>query len=274
MKPFKAVIAATLFLIAFRPPLEARVSLLSPWAFQERLATRMNKFDQSVNFQNGWNGVTPSGDDLDSSHILFPYQISYGVLDKLEAGASWGLQHVGRKNNSNQFGINDLVVAAKYRFFDADRSQRSPGLDAEIGFSFPTASYDKGLGTGGFGVIFGWGLVLPLDPVRMQVGMGYRLNTENSDDVRIGNVFSFNVGGSYPLKQVHKDLSLIGEIKGFNRSRTKFKRTDTEGPSVDELYLAPGASFNLPKGMRALGQLMIGLTTDASDAGFSLELQF
>ncbi|OGR86890.1 MAG: hypothetical protein A3A86_07150 [Elusimicrobia bacterium RIFCSPLOWO2_01_FULL_60_11] len=253
--------------------MEARISSLSPRAYSERLATKLHGLDPSVSVQNGWNGITPSGGDRDSGFILVPYQVTYGALEKLEVGASWGLQHVSRKNKSDQFGINDLVIAGKYRFFDADRADRSPGLDAELGFSFPTASFDKGLGTGAFGVLFGWGLALPLDPARLQVGMGYRLNGENSDDVRPGNVFSYSVGGSLPLPQIDKDFHVIGEFKGFNHSKDKLRGASI-GSDADELYLAPGAALSLPHGMRALGQVLIGLTTDSSDAGFSFELQF
>ncbi len=257
----------------FAQNLEARISILSPLGFQERGATPFQKLDQSISFQNGWSGVSPSGNDRDASFMLLPYQINYGIHDKFEIGASWGLEFLNRKDKSDQFGIHDLAVAGRYRFFDADRAERTAGLDAEFGFAFPTASFEKGLGTGAFGVIFGWGLVLPLDPVRMQVGMGYRLNTENSDDTRVGHVFSYNVGASYPLNRVHKDLTLLGELKGLNHGKNKFKG-DAVGSPADELYLAPGASYKLPKGMRVLGQVLIGLTPDASDAGFSIELQF
>jgi len=262
-----------IFLMAALPSVEAKISSLSPRAYQERLATKLHEIDHSVALQNGWNGVTPSGSDSDSSFLLIPYQVTYGVLEKLEVGCAWGLKYVGRKDKSNQFGLNDLVISGKYRFFDPNRTERTPGLDAEFGFSFPTASFDKGLGTGAFGVIFDWGLILPLDPARMQVGMGYRLNTENSDDVRLGHVFSYNMGVSFPLERVHKDFSVLGELKGFNHSKKKFKGEST-GSSSDELYLAPGAAFSLPRGLRALGQILIGLTPDSSDAGFSLQLQF
>lgn len=269
----KKLMLLTIFVGGFLNCVEARISSLSPRAYQERLATKLRSLDHSVGIQNGWNGVTPSGGDMDSSFLLAPYQITYGALEKLEVGAVWGIEHAARKNKSGQFGLNDLAIAGKYRFFDADRAERTPGLDAEIGFSFPTASFEKGLGTGAFGVIFGWGMVLPLDPARMQVGMGYRLNTENSDDVRLGHVFSYNAGVSFPLQLVHKDFSVIGELKGLNHSKNKIKGEST-GSAADELYLVPGAAFALPRGMRALGQVMIGLTADSSDAGFSFELQF
>src|SRR5205823_2771759 len=138
---------------------EARISLLSPWSFQERLPTAAGKIDQAVTPQVGVNGVSPSGSETDAKFMLFPYQITYGAAEKVEVGASWGLQWLGRKNKSDQFGINDFVMGARYRFFDANRLERTPGLDIEAGFSFPTASFDKGLGTGALGLLFNWGLI-------------------------------------------------------------------------------------------------------------------
>ncbi|OGR82605.1 MAG: hypothetical protein A2901_00705 [Elusimicrobia bacterium RIFCSPLOWO2_01_FULL_54_10] len=275
MKKSSLVVFAALafWTLAHPQASEARISLFFPWMFQERPATQTHALDQSVGFQTGWSGVSPAGGSNDSTHILFPYEITYGVMKQLEVGAGWGLQYLDRKNQSDQFGIIDLQLAAKYRLFDADRVKRMPGLDVEMGFSFPTASFEKGLGTGAFGILFGWGMVLPLDPLRMHAGMGFRLNTENSDDVRLGHVFSYNVGASLPIKQVHKDFAAIGELKGFNHGKSKF-RGNAVGSASDELYLAPGASFNLPHNLRMLGQLLIGLTGDSSDAGFSFELQF
>ena len=252
---------------------EARISMLSPMSYQERLETNTHEIDQSVLFQNGWSGVSPAGANTGASHILMPYLISYGVLEKFEVGASWGLHYLARKNQSNQLGINDMIVAGKYRFFDANRSKRMPGLDAEFGFSFPTGSFSKGLGTGAFGVLFGWGLVLPIDPARFQISMGYRLNTENSDNVRVGHVFSYNIGTSMPLSGVNKYLDILGEIKGFNHSKNKVNG-QAVGSAEDELYFAPGASYALPHQMRVVGQFLIGLTGSSADAGFSFELQF
>jgi hypothetical protein len=260
-------------LLLFAPNLEAKISSLSPWTFQERLPTSEGKIDQSAGFQFGVNGVSPSGADTDARFAGFPYQLTYGLMEKVEIGASWGLQWIDRREKSGQFGIADMTVAGRYRFFDADRASRNPGLDLEAGFSFPTASFEKGLGTGGLGILFGWGLVLPLDPVRAHFGMGFRLNTENSDSVKVGNVFSYNGGISYPMKQYKDEISLTGEIKGFNRSRNK-RSGATEGPESDELYLAPGAGWKFRQKARLAASLLIGLTAQSSDIGLNLELQF
>lgn len=258
----------------------ARISVLQPysWAFQDRQPTMAGKFDQSVGFQWGINGVSPSGGATDTDFFAVPYQVTYGVMDKLEVGAGWGLHWVDRPNRSSQFGIPDMVIASRYRFFDADRAARTPGLDAEFGFSLPTASFDKGLGTGGLGVLFGWGLVLPLDPVRAHFGLGYRLNTENSDDVKVGNVFSYNLGMSIPWNSIpavaksRDELELTGELKGMTHGRNKLKGNGF-GPEPDELYLSPGVKWNGQR-FQYLGALMIGLTTDSSDIGMNLEFRF
>ena len=251
---------------------EAKISLLSPWSFSERLPTT-GKLDQTAGFQTGLNGISPSGGDSDTQFAGVPYHLTYGIAEKFELGAGWGLLELDRKDKSSQLGVTDFTAAARYRFFDANRQERTPGLDMEAGFSFPTASFEKGLGTGGLGVLFGWGLVLPLDPVRAHFGMGYRLNTENSDSVKIGSIFSYNGGMSYPLKQLKDQVLLTGEIKGFNHARNKKSGADISS-APDELYLAPGAIWKFRKESRLAGSLLIGLTADSSDIGLQFEIQF
>lgn len=259
--------------------LYAKISVFSPWSFQDRLSTQKGKIDQSVCTQFGMNGITPPGSDTDSNFINFPYQFTYGLIDKVELGAGWGLLMSDRKNKSKQFGISDLMIAGRYRFFDANRSERTPGLDMEMGFSLPTASFDKGLGTGALGIHLGWGLVLPLDPVRAHFGLGYRINLENSDDVRVGSVFSYNGGITLPMtafkssKKSLEPFSLTAELKGMNHARNKRSGTK-EGPAPDELYLSPGMEWNIKNRFQLHSALLIGLTTDSSDIGMNIEFRF
>ncbi len=257
---------------------QARISLLNYWNLQDRLATPAGQIDQSGSFQFGMNGITPAGTAHDSDFFLFPYQIAYGVIDKLEAGASMGLNHIDRKDKSGQFGVNDLTIAARYRFFDPSREARTPGLDAEIGFALPTGSFERGLGTGALGFLFNWGLVLPLDPVAAHFAIGYRYTLENSDDFRVGPVFSYNAGVTVPAKAFISDerfhpLTFTSEFKGFNHASNKL-RGNSQGEGKDELYLAPGFGWTFPKWVALQYAFLVGLTTDSSDFGMNIELRF
>ncbi len=250
-----------------------KISLLDPWTFNDRAITKLNTLDQSAGFQFGFDGVSPSGADSETKFTRYPYLLHYGVMENLEIGAEWGLVHIKRQNYSPQMGINDLQTGIRYRFFDADRAKRVAGLDAEFGFSFPTASYEKGLGTGGLGILFGWGLILPLDPATAHVGLGFKLNTENSDNVRVGNVFSYNAGFSYPYFIMHKKTQLQMELKGFNHARNKLSGENI-GSNADELYIAPGLSWNINKTFNLQGSFLIGLTGASSDIGLNLDVRF
>lgn len=268
LQQFIIIMIVSIFLT--KPNLFARISTLSPWSLQDRILTEKGKCDQSLGIQPGVNGVSPTGADVDTTFETFPYHLTYGLLNKMEIGAGWGLANVDRRNKSAQFGITDLMVAARYRFFDASRIDRMPGLDIETGLALPTASFEKGLGTGGLGISFGCGLVLPLDPVRAHFGLGFRLNTENSDDVQVGSTFSYSAGMTIPWQ---KSLSLTGELKGFNHSRNKKSGTKT-GPTPDEFYLSPGCIWKMNERFQMAGAVLIGLTAHSSDIGFNLELQF
>lgn len=251
----------------------ARISLLQPWSLNDRQKTEEKKIDQSAGFAFGVNGVSPAGANTDTSFVLFPYTFSYGLWEKLEVGAGWGLQSLNRKKEGSQFSISDLVVASRWQFFEPDRTKRVPGLDMEFGFSFPTASFDKGLGTGALGLLFSWGLILPLDPVRAHFNLGFRYNFENADKVQVGTVFSYTGGLSYPLKNIKEKISLTGELKGFNHARNRVSGSN-EGPAPDELYLSPGAKWEFHKRFQFLGALLIGLTAESSDLAMNLELRF
>jgi len=253
---------------------EARISSLSDWSFQDRQATPRGGLDQSAGFRLGWDGIPPPGADRGANFFHVPYQVAYGVHDQAEIGASWGLLWADRDGRSAQFGISDFTAAGRYRLYDADRATRMPGLDLEFGFSFPTASYEKGLGTGGLGILFNWGVVLPLDPLRAHFGMGFRYNTENSDDVKVGSVFSYNAGLSLPLDRAgKKDVAVTGELKGFNHARNKLKGSSV-GSTADELYLAPGALWKTPWGFQLHGAFLLGLTGASSNFGTALEARF
>ena len=253
----------------------ARISILSPWSFQNRMPTQKREIAQTVGLHSGISGVSPAGMETDSKFVNCPYYVTYGLLDIAEVGAGWGLEFLDRKGRGSQFGIRDLNVAARYRFFDPKRSERMPGLDMEFGFSFPTASFNRGLGTGGVGFIFGWGLVLPLDPVRAHFSLGYRVNTENSDDVHVGNVFSYSAGATYPLKgrQIKQDVSLTAELKGFNHARNSLNGNKVSD-GLDEIYLSPGVLWKYNPRLQFSGGILFGLSSDSSDVGFFLEAHF
>ncbi len=259
-------------------PAEARISSLNYWSLQDRLATPAGQVDQSAAFALGMNGVIPSGAETDADFFHFPYQITYGVIDKVEVGASLGATLSDRRNRGAQFGVSDLIIAGRYRFFDANRESRIPGLDAEFGLVMPTGSFERGLGNGALGFLFNWGLVLPLDPIRAHFGLGYRYTLENSDDTKVGAIFSYNGGVTVPLKAIVSDtrfhpMTLHAELKGFNHARNKVKG-DGRGPSPDELYLAPGLGWAFTEWLDLQYSLLIGLTTDSSDIGMNLELRF
>ncbi|MBI3012988.1 MAG: hypothetical protein HYY63_05110 [Elusimicrobia bacterium] len=267
------------FLIGAFQNLRAQIQIFSTGKLQDRQPTARGVMDQSVHYQFGINGVSPSGGDTDTTHFSVPYQMTYGFLEKLEVGGSWGVHWVDRKNKNAQFGVGDLAFAARYRIFDADRQERMPGLDVEAGLSFPTASFEKGLGAGGLGVLFGWGIVLPFDPIRTHIGLGYRFYTENSDNIEVGSLFSYAVGVSGPVSIFHpaqkfwESLKFSAEVKGLNHARNKISGNKT-GPTPDELYLSPGLIWNLKKGWNLHSSLLIGLTQDSSDFGMNLDLRF
>jgi len=260
-------------------PAFAKINSLSFWNLQDPLPTQHKKIDQSFQLQVGVNGVSPMGADGDAKFYSLPYQVTYGLLEKLEIGAGWGFQVLQRKGRGTQAGFTDIAVATRYKIFEVDRAQRLPGVDIELGISIPMASYERGLGTGGLGLLFRWGIELPTDSRKTFFGVGYKYYMENSDNVQVGSVLSYNAGiilpwGNPNLSSMSwKITGLIAELKGLNHSRNKNLGKET-GLRPDEFYFAPGVTLNFGEKWNLNGSVLAGLTKESSDIGINIELKF
>lgn len=258
---------------------EARMSLFSSWTMEERKLLSKAELDQSAGLLFAVKGIPPPASSRDADFILAPYQISYGLEHQLELGAAWGFLMNNRPGQNNQLGITDLQMGGRYVFMQANRAERTPGLDVEAGLSFPTGSFARGLGTGALGFLTQWGLVLPLDPVQVQLTMGYRINLENSDNVRVGNIFSYSLGAQFPaqLLGLHTawadDLSCGAALRGANHTKDKING-ETFGSEADELYFAPGARYRINQQLSLESALLVGLTSDSSDIGLQILARF
>ena len=70
--------------------------------------------------------------------------LTYGLQDNLDLAANLPVQRISAPNASNQTGIADISVLAKWRFYDKDGF--SSALKPII--TIPTGNQDKGLGNG------------------------------------------------------------------------------------------------------------------------------
>ncbi|MFN3966481.1 MAG: transporter, partial [Endomicrobiia bacterium] len=187
-----------------------------------------------------------------------PAIFTYGLADKIESGISLGIV-----SYASETGISDLSLGCKY-VFPID-------IGVEFGFSFPTADYKKGLGTGGIGIIIDWFAKKKLDKLFGHILLGYRINTENPEDLKYGNEFLYTLGVEYPTK---KNIDFFGELKGINHAPLVVDNKNIKGSSYNELYIAPGLRYTADKNFDFYSSLLFGLTEDSRDVIFSIGLDF
>jgi len=185
-----------------------------------------------------------------------PAIFTYGLAKRTELGMSLGIV-----SYASETGISDLSIGAKY-VFPID-------IGFEFGFSLPTADYKKGLGTGGVGLTIDWFTKKKLNNIYGDILLGYRINTENPEEVKYGNEFLYILGVEYPLQ---KYVDIFGELKGINHAPLKVDGKNIKGSSYNELYIAPGVKYTADKNFDFYSSLLFGLTDDSQDLIFSIGL--
>lgn len=87
---------------------------------------------------------------LDGHDVDFPITLTYGIFSRLDVAVGLGGQLQERAETEDQsdnaYGMDDLTLGAKWKFFD--ERGRLPAQALEPSIKFPTADRDKGLGSG------------------------------------------------------------------------------------------------------------------------------
>jgi hypothetical protein len=255
MKKFLLVAAFLSFVVT---PLYARVNLLEPWTPGVDFSIPVKDWTHGADLRLGFDKT-----DL----FQVDYFLSHPLYQDWEVEGTLGYVSLDRPGGGHS-GLNDLAVAAKYRF-----PQAMPGnmkVIGEGGISLPTGNPDNGIGAGGVGAMLGWGMQVPIQVVTGYAHLGLNLFTEGGD-TRWGSIFSYTLGAQYELDP---ELSLTADIRGFNHGKDKIngvKLNDTR----QEVYLAPGALWHpasIP--LQFLGSILIGLSHDAYNLGLMAGVKY
>ncbi|OGS19537.1 MAG: hypothetical protein A2219_02315 [Elusimicrobia bacterium RIFOXYA2_FULL_50_26] len=230
---------------------QARINVFEPW-----FPGQDSKIYNDCSYQ--LLGSFIAGERL----IELPLQFSYFSGAKTEVGGRWGLVSVDGRT-----GISDLIIGGKYAFLE--ESHRGPAVIGEAALILPTADSKNGLGQGSVGALLHWALEKKIEKTTGYFGLGIRLNSENADHVRPGNVFFYHAGASRLLR---KRWRIHGEIKGFNHGSSSVSGATASG--WQELYLAGGANYRLSDSRTISSALLIGLTPESHDLGFIISTSF
>lgn len=256
---------ATLLLLllgATPGPLRARLNTVEPWApgFDTNLPTRRWNHDVNVRVGRGARGT-----DLTE----LSYALSLPAGDNWEMGGQWGYTSLDGQSAQSDSGINDLTLAAKYRW-PATAVPKPAAAVAEFGLSLPTGDGDKGLGAGGFGFLAGGGFSYPVASVTGYARGEIGVYTEGSG-TRRGRTLSFTVGGE---RRIDAEWTATMDLRLVDHGRDKINGVRSLDKS-SEAYLVPGGFWSPPNAPLALqGALLLGLTRDAYDFGLLVGARF
>ncbi|MEO5761815.1 MAG: OmpA family protein [Vicinamibacteria bacterium] len=197
------------------------------------------------------NNLDRNPKDLDASTI--GASIGYGLSDKLEIFGTFGFQrndvdrrtdpgfvndfpNAGRQATSPgwQTGAGDVILGLKYSFLD-DYAGDAVGLAIRPTVKLPTASFDKGLGTGK--VSAGVDLILSKNfnrKAELTGSIGYVTNGDPKG-FDIGHAVRWGVGFAAPI---FSKVSLQAEVTGSKYSGGSFKQVNP----ID-LYIGPTFFF-------------------------------
>lgn len=243
-------------------PLRARLNTVEPWApgFDTDLPTR--QWNHAVNVRVGRGA---RGTDLTE----LSYALSLPSGDNWEVGGQWGYASLDGTGSRSDSGLNDLTLAAKYRWPTAAVPKPASAV-AEFGLSLPTGDPDKGLGAGGFGFLAGGGFSYPIASLTGYARGEVGFHTEGSD-TRWGRTLSFNVGGE---RRIDSEWTASADLRLVDHGRDKINGVRSPDKTT-EVYLAPGGFWNPPNAPLALqGALLFGLTRDAYDFGLLIGARF
>ncbi|WP_335965568.1 transporter [Galbibacter sp. PAP.153] len=213
--------------------------------------------------------VTPKNMPM-NMHML---GIMYAPSDKITLMAMANYQsqemelqnRMGNEFNTASSGFGDLKISALYTFFNKNRQK----LHAQVGFSFPTGSinqedvtpmsapnktilpYPMQIGSGTFDANLGLTYLKEWD--KLSFGsqlMGIFRTGENSNDYRLGNVYSINNWMAVP---VNSWLSFSGRVKwaavekihGTNPDLNPMMVVTADTANSGKTYAEAGLGFNL-----------------------------
>jgi hypothetical protein len=229
----------------------ARINILEPWhPGQDSSIAQPDTYQAIVEARSG------------ERFFEVPCQLDYVAAPQLEVGGRWGIISV-----PGATGIDDLQIGAKYQFLDGGGER--PAVIGEAAVSLPTADNTRDLGTGAVGAWFHWALEKKIGDKVGYFGIGLNINSENSDKLRLGDVFYYHIGASMPYKGNYR---LHAELKGFNHGASQLNSVSQQD-EYQELYLAPGINYFWKKKTVISGSLLIGLTPKSNNIGILISYQ-
>ncbi len=230
-------------------------------------------------------GFPPDTNDLRTTPKLTTRSVDasltmrYGIIDDLEFRLTVPYGYFEQNNDNQPFNINtppvshtnvvgvgDIGGSLSYNIFS--ESGNIPSITLSLSGQAPTGNYNRGLGTGFWGVGGSISLVKTIDPVVFFGSLGYSAAFEERG-IDPSNQVSYSMGAGYSMNdRVSFSTSLSGKLTG----RTEVNGMERPGTSMDAHSLQFNTTIQLTKRLFIEPFIDFGLTKDASD--FAVGLRF
>ncbi|MBM3860466.1 MAG: transporter [Verrucomicrobia bacterium] len=167
----------------------------------EPVAHRQFEFEAGLGYVRN-NGLT---------HFDFPFGLAYGLLPRWEIGAGFGGQIEEQKEELGAekavTDMGDLTLGSKLKVLTADRFWADQSLVLTV--KFPTASYEKGLGTGRTDFDLMWIVSKALTKkCNLHLNIGHTWTGDRSDET-FADVLHYGLAVDY---QVAAKWQLVAEV--------------------------------------------------------------
>lgn len=215
--------------------------------------------------------------DINTAEFQIPIDLYWGLYENLEVG----LQISGVSRNSQQGldkGLSDILIGLKYNLLQEDKENVSatPNISTELGISLPTGDYKKMFGSGGLGGILMW---LFEKQVIMRTGhyfnlifnLGFKYNTENPDNYRVGESFFYTFGSYFPLND---NLDFSFGVKGINKACDEKDKIKIENSDSFKSYVYCGLTYNIDIYRRFFGVVLFGITEYSENLIFNIGMMY
>ncbi len=230
-------------------------------------------------------GFPPDTNDLRTTPKLTTrfvdasFTMRYGIIDDLEFRLTVPYGYFEQNNDNQPFnvttppvshtnviGVGDIGGSLSYNALS--ESGNIPTVTLGLSGQAPTGNYNRGLGTGFWGIGGSVSLVKTIDPVVFFGSLGYSAAFEARGVDPSGQI-SYSMGAGYSMNdRVSFSTSLSGNLTG----RMEANGMDLPGTSMDAHSLQFSTTIQLSKRLFVEPFVGFGLTKDASD--FAVGLRF
>jgi len=178
--------------------------------------------------------------------------LSYGIVDNVDLVAGlpyqWGKIEEDDAAASDEQGISDMVIEAKWRFFE----HNGFNLALKPGISIPTGNETKGLGTGKIGGhLFLIGSA-EIAPWAFHINLGY-IRNENKADER-ENLWHASLATTWEFVKKLKFVTNIG-----------IESNPDTGTSTDPAFILGGIIYSLAENFDLDFGIKYGLNSSETD---------